>query len=589
MDWLKQIFADPTSVESTLLILALVVALGLTIGSVSIRGVRFGVAGILFVGLAFAHFGWTPNAAVLSFTREFGLVLFVFAVGLSVGPGFFNALRRRGLALNVMASGVVLLGLLITILSMFLIGVTGPIAVGLFSGATTNTPSLAAAGQALRDFPPASVDAQNALAQALPDHPLVRESGVINEADRSALLAEVSKLPAMAYAISYPGGVFGIIAAIIFLRWMFKVDLATETKAFDEQQLIETPPLTNMHIKVTNENLAGMPIAKIPAIESLGVVISRIMRGPDETVANEEFELMTHDILMVVGHSDKLREFATIVGEQVTVAPSSIQSQIQVRWIFVSHMDIADKTIEEISLNRRFGVQVTRIRRSGVELPPLRNMHLHLGDEVRVVGPPYNIAQVASALGDSRKRLDEPELLPIFVGITFGIIVGSIPFSFPGFAGTIKLGLAGGPLIVAILLSRIHRIGPLVWYVPRSANLALRDIGIAVFLASVGLKSGDMLVDALTHGSGLLWLAIASLITFVPLIIVATIAYYFVHEQYLTIIGMLAGSMTDPPALAFANSMTGSEIPNIAYATVYPLTMILRIISAQLLITYWAS
>jgi putative transport protein len=589
MDWLKQIFADPTSVESTLLILALVIALGLAIGSVSVRGVRFGVAGILFVGLAFAHFGWTPNAAVLSFSREFGLVLFVFAVGLRVGPGFFNALRRRGLALNVMASGVVLLGLLVTILSMLLIGVTGPIAVGLFSGATTNTPSLAAAGQALRDFPPASIDAQNALAQALPDHPLVRESDAISDANRSELLAEVSKLPAMAYAISYPGGVFGIIAAIIFLRWVFKVDLAAEAKAFDEQQLIETPPLTNVHIKVTNANLVGMPIAKIPAIESLGVVISRIMRGPDETVAHEQFELMTNDVLMVVGHSNKLREFATIVGEQVTVAPSSSQSQIQVRWIFVSRMDIADKTIEETSLNRRFGVQVTRIRRSGVELPPLRNMHLHLGDEVRVVGPPRNIAQVASALGDSRKRLDEPELLPIFVGITLGIIVGSIPFSIPGFTGNIKLGLAGGPLIVAILLSRIHRIGPLVWYVPRSANLALRDIGIAVFLASVGLKSGDMLVDALTHGSGLLWLAIGSLITFVPLIIVATIAYYFVHEQYLTIIGMLAGSMTDPPALAFANSMTGSEIPNIAYATVYPLTMILRIISAQLLVTYWAS
>jgi putative transport protein len=254
----------------------------------------------------------------------------------------------------------------------------------------------------------------------------------------------------------------------------------------------------------------------------------------------------------------------------------------------VSRKEIAENTIRELALTQRFGVQVTRIRRSGVELPPLPGVRLHLSDEIRVVGLPAGIAKTAAELGDSPRRLGEPEFLPVFVGIALGVIVGSIPLTLPGAPGALKLGLAGGPLLVAILLSRLRRIGPVNWYLPRPANLTLRDIGIAVFLASVGLRSGDLFVDAFVHGSGIVWLAAGAAITLVPLLVVGVVAHAFAKQDYLTITGMLAGSMTDPPALAFANALAKSEIPSVSYATVYPLTMILRVIAAQLMMIYWS-
>jgi putative transport protein len=374
--------------------------------------------------------------------------------------------------LNALAAGVVAVGILITVFGMLMIGLTGPIAVGLFSGATTNTPSLAAAGQALRDLPPESIVAQQALAQVLPGHPLARAAEPITDSQRAELLAEVAKLPAMAYAISYPGGVFGTIIAMLLLRWIFRVDIAAEARQFEEQQQIDSPSLINLHVRVENANLFGRRIAEIPAVEDLGVVISRVMRGLEEVVAHDNFEMMAGDVLMAVGEPDRIREFARIVGEQVSVDPSSIHSQIQVQWITVSRKQIADRTFDELAFDDRFDVQVTRVRRSGVELPPLQNVRLHFGDEIRVVGLPEEIAKIAVELGDSRKKLDEPDILPIFLGITLGVIVGSIPFSLPGISGSIKLGLAGGPLLVAIALSRVHRIGPFVWYLPSLGTLS---------------------------------------------------------------------------------------------------------------------
>ena len=587
MDWLKELFADPTTVESSLLILALVIALGLACGGVALRGVRLGVAGILFVGLAFGHFGLTPNATVLHFAREFGLVLFVFAVGLSVGPGFFNALRRDGLRLNLLAMSVVLLGVLITMLGMAVLGIAGPVAVGLFSGATTNTPSLAAAGQALRDYPPEDAAARSALAQVAPNHPLVQTTDPPNDAQREQRLAEVNKLPTMAYAVSYPGGVFGIIAAIILLRWLFRVDPVAEAERLEEQQRLAVPVLANAHVRVINPNLVGVRIAEIPAIDSLGIIVSRLMRGAEEWVADRDECVCAGDVLLAVGRLDKLQQFVRIVGERVAIDASAVHSQIRVQWMTVSRKEIAESTIGQLALTERFGVQVTRIRRSGVELPPMPGVRLHLGDEIRVVGLPQDIAKAAAQLGDSPRQLGEPEFLPVFVGIALGVIVGSIPFALPGVPGALKLGLAGGPLLVAILLSRLQRIGPVVWFLPRPANLTLRDIGIAVFLASVGLRSGDLFVDAFLQGSGMLWLAVGAAITLLPLLVVGVIAHVVAKQHYLTIAGMLAGSMTDPPALAFANSLANSEIPSVSYATVYPLTMILRVLAAQLMMIYW--
>ena len=589
MNWLKETFLSPTSVESALLALALTIALGLALGSISVRGIKLGVAGILFAGLAFGHFGLTPNGAVLGFAREFGLVLFVFAVGLSVGPGFFNALRRHGLSLNLLTAGVVLLGALITLLWIVLANITGPVAVGLFCGATTNTPSLAAAGQALRDYPPEVNEARKALAQVAPNHPLARTDGPLSDSERERLFAEVTKLPTMAYAVSYPGGVFGIITAILLLRWIFRVDPVAEAKALEEQHRLEMPPLAKLHVRVTNANLLGLQIADIPAIESLGIVVSRVMRGSEVSVASADARLCSDDVLVAIGESNKLQQFVQIVGERVEVDVSAIHSEIRVQWITVSRKEIAESTIAELAISQRFAVQLTRVRRSGVELPPMRNQRLHLGDEIRVVGLPEAIAKVATEMGDSPKQLGEPELLPIFVGIIVGVLLGSMPFVVPGVPAGIKLGLAGGPLLVAILLSRIQRIGPIVWYLPRAANLTLKDIGIALFLASVGLTSGSLVADASTQGTGLSWLAAGATITLVPLLIIGMLARTIAKEHYVTIIGMIAGSMTDPPALAFANSLTKSEIPSVAYATVYPLTMILRILAAQLMMIYWAS
>jgi putative transport protein len=589
MDWPKTIFADPTAIESTLAIFAIVIALGLSLGSISFRGVRLGVAGILFVGLAFGHLGLTPSATVLSFAREFGLVLFVFAVGLSVGPGFFNAFKSHGLTLNLLAAGVVLLGVIITSFWIMLAGISGPVAVGLFCGATTNTPSLAASGQALRDFPPSVSSARQALVQAVPEHPLTRSNGPLSDLERDQLINEVAKLPAMAYAVSYPGGIFGIIAAILLLRWLFRADPIAEAKALEEQHRLETPLLTNLHVRVTNVNLWGLPITNIPAIESLGIVISRVMRGSDESVATESVCLCSGDILMVVGQPDKLKQFVQIVGEEVAVDASTIHSDIQVQWITVSRKDIAERTVADLMLSERFAIQLTRIRRAGVELPPMRSMRFHLGDKIRVVGLPDGIAKVAAELGDSPRQLSEPELLPIFLGILVGVLLGSIPFRVPGVPAAVKLGLAGGPLLVAIMLSRLQRIGPIVWYLPRSANLTIKDVGIALFLSSVGLMSGNLFVDAFADGSGPLWFVAGAAITLVPLLLIGVLAHFVSRENYLTIIGLLAGSMTDPPALAFANGLAKSEIPSVSYATVYPLTMILRILAAQIMMMYWAA
>jgi putative transport protein len=530
-----------------------------------------------------------PNVTVLNFAREFGLVLFVFAVGLSVGPGFFNALRSHGLALNLMAVGVVALGTVITLIWMIAAAMTGPIAVGLFCGATTNTPSLAAAGQALRDYPPDESAARAALAQVIPDHPLVRANGPLSDAGSEQLLTEVTKLPAMAYAISYPGGVFGIIAAMLLLRWIFRIDPVMEAQQLEEQHRRETPPLANAHVRVTNSNLWGIAIKDLPALDSLGVVISRVLRGAEELVASPHERLCSGDVLLAVGEPERLQQFVQIVGKRISVDTAAVHSAIHVQWITVSRKQFAERTIGELAFNERFGVQLTRIRRSAVELPPLNHVRLHLGDEIRVVGLPESIAKVATEMGDSPRQLGEPEFLPVFLGIILGLLLGSIPFAIPGIPGAVKLGMAGGPLLVASVLSRLQRLGPVVWYLPRTANLTMRDIGIAVFLASVGLRSGDLFVDVFVQGPGLWWLAAGAIITLVPLLIVGFVARALAKDHYTTILGVLAGSMTDPPALAFANAFTKSEIPSVSYATVYPLTMILRILAAQLMMIYWTS
>jgi putative transport protein len=448
---------------------------------------------------------------------------------------------------------------------------------------------LAAAGQALRDHPPTADRAQRALSQALGSSapPTAAATDPNAEANVAALQAELVKLPGMSYAVSYPGGVFGIISAMLLLRWWLGIDPVAEARELERQLAPQQPSLERLNIRLTNPNLEGVRIRNLPAIGPLQVFISRVLRGSDEFLAQPELELALGDVLAVVGRRENLEQFCRIVGSWSEVDPLKVPSPIQYRWVTVSRNAVVGVSMEELALGQRFGVQVTRVRRAETELPPLADMTLSLGDQVRVVGLPENIARVATELGDSVAQLGEPELVPVFVGIALGVLAGTLPLSLPGVPTMVKLGLAGGPLLLAILLSRIQRVGPLVWYLPPSASAMLKELGIAIFLASVGLKSGDRFLETFLHGSGMLWVLIGLVVTLVPLLITAAVARLVLRLPYAMIAGVLAGSMTDPPALAFAHSLTKSEIASVAYATVYPLSMMLRVITAQLLMLWW--
>lgn len=553
---LSQVVADPTSVTAAVFTFAAVIAGGLAVGTVSVGGVRLGVAGVLFTALAAGHAGLTPAPAVLEFAREFGLALFVFIVGLSIGPGFFTAIRADGIRYNLLAIGVVIGGVAMTAGAAKLFSIPGPVAVGLLCGATTNTPSLAAAGQALRDYPPA-------------------DSGAIDE---------LTKLPGLGYALAYPGGVVGIIAALIILRRAFGIDIAREAAELRAQAERDRPKLMTLNLCVENPNLAGVTIEEIPAIEHLGVTVSRLHRAGVTTVARPDTRLATGDVLLAIGSAESLEQFRAIVGDRAAVDVAHLSSDLSTRWITVTRRSVVGRSVEDLDFARRHSVQLTRIRRADVELAAAGRQQLWMGDRVLAVGLTEPLAAVARECGDSPHRLEEPDLLPVFLGLVAGVILGTVPLSLPGVSSPVKLGLAGGPLLTAIVVGFVHRIGPLVWYLSPSAGSALRQLGIVLFLAAVGLKSGDRFVASLTSGDGLLWVGVGAAVTTVPLFVMAAVARLTGQAGFIPLTGILAGSMTDPPALAFAQAQSGGDAPALAYATVYPLTMILRILSAQLLI-----
>jgi len=554
MEWLKELFTGET-VAHSLLILALVAASGVLLGSFKIKGVGLGIAGVLFTGLAFGHYGFHINKEVMEFVREFGLILFVYTIGMQVGPGFVASLRKQGLPLNIMAGTVVMLGALITVAIVFLGGIDMSIAVGLFSGGTTNTPALGAAQQALKN-----------LTNFTPEQ-----------------LEQFAKNPGLGYAVAYPFGIMGIILTMGIIRGLFKVHPTQEAAEFAKQMQSNTPKLSNLNIAVTNPNLDGLTVERIPGLANSGVVISRLLRGKEMDVATPEMEMRLGDILHAVGPADKLKEIQIVIGKVSDVDLKSMPSHVTTRRVVVTKKSVLGKTIEELDLDA-YGVAVTRVSRAEIEFTPAANVRLQFADTLLLVGEEEAIAKAAKELGNSPKQLNHPQIVPIFVGIALGVLVGSIPFHFPHMPAAVKLGLAGGPLIVAILLSRLGRLGPLIYYMPISANLMLRELGITLFLACVGLKAGDQFIKTLTQGDGFYWMGLAAIITLVPILLVGLIARAFYKLNYTSICGVLAGSMTDPPALAFANAMTGSDAPSISYATVYPLTMLLRVLSAQLLV-----
>lgn len=555
--WFINLFSQTESVAHAALILAIVAAVGLVIGSIRFWGISLGIAGVLFSGLLVGHiYGRfelsSINREVLHFVQEFGLILFVYTIGVQVGPGFLASLRRQGLALNIMAAAIVVMGVAITVgIYKFSDVVPLPAAVGLFSGGTTNTPSLAAAQEALRQLnqPP-----------------------------------EVVGMPTIAYAVAYPFGIVGIIVTMLLVRAVFRIDPKDENELFVRMQGSDRPQLSTMNIEVNNSNLEGVPLSRIPTMADGGVVVSRVLFGGIPMAPRPEMKVRVGGILHVVGTQEKLEQLKLVLGRESATDLKRVPSQIITRKILVTKSRALGRTVDELGLDARYGVNITRINRGDVELSATRRTPLQFGDTLLAVGDEESIRQVADELGDSVKKLNHPQVIPVFVGIILGVLLGSWAIPVPGLPEPVKLGLAGGPLVAAIILSRIGHIGPVVWYMPQSANFILREVGIVLFLACVGLNSGDRFWATLSEGDGLVWMAYGCLITIIPLLLVAFIGRAVMKINFLTLCGVLAGSMTDPPALAFANQVAASDAPSVSYATVYPMTMLLRVLAAQAMI-----
>ncbi|NUM53915.1 MAG: putative transporter [Candidatus Hydrogenedentes bacterium] len=550
MDWLIDLARDGTAAGSVIT-LGAVIALGLALGGVRVRGIGLGVAGVLFAGLLFGHFGMKLDRVVLDFARELGLILFVFAIGLQVGPGFSAALRREGLALNALAAGVVVMGAIIAVGGAWLAGLEIPAAVGTLAGATTNTPSLAAAQSALADM------------GATPD---------------------AAALPGVAYAVAYPFGVIGIILAMLLLRSLFRVDVAAEKADLERRNAEHTEVLERVNLCVANAALEGRALGEISLFEESGVIISRVQHNGEQHVATPETVLHAGDIVLAVGPRPKLHALRLLVGPKADIDLRDAPSAIESRRLIVTKKSVLGKTVMELGLRARYGVQITRVSRAGVELPVSAALRLQYGDRAIAVGEAAGLDNAAQILGNSARALSHPDLIPLFLGIVIGVAVGSIPIDVPGVPAPVKLGLAGGPLITAILLSQVQRVGPLVWYLPESASFVLRELGIVIFLACVGLKSGEHFVATLFSTEGAVCVALGACVTFVPIIVAGAIARRVMKLNYLSVCGLLAGSMTDPPALAFATNVTASDAPTVSYAAVYPLTMVARIVTAQIIV-----
>lgn len=551
MTWLTDLFTNHDSAAQSVIVIALVAMVGLSIGAIKVRGLGLGIAGVLFAGLAAGHFGLAINHSTLEFAREFGLILFVYTIGVQVGPGFFSSLKKQGLPLNLMAAGVVIFGSLLTVLlwKLFLPPNQLAAAVGLLSGATTNTPSLASAQQALKDQP--------------------------------GILPATLALPGQAYAIAYPFGILGIIVSMLAVKWIFRIDVHAETFAL--AKLAPAPTLENANIEVHNRNLEGIELRELPLLGTTSVVISRVYREGTSTLARHDTKLKVGDVIHAVGVSPAIRDLKTLVGRDATIDLRKLPGPISAQRLLVSKSAVVNKALGELAYPQRFGVNLTRITRAGVDLPVTRTSRLQAGDSVTAVGELAAIEKVAAEVGNSAKQLNHPQLVGVFLGIALGVLIGSIPIFVPGIPAPLRLGLAAGPLLVAITLSYLGRVGPILWYMPHSANLMLRELGIVLFMACVGLKGGQGFVANLL-ASGVTWLVIGATITLVPMLLVGLIGRGVFKLNYLTLCGLMSGSMTDPPALAFAQSITGSDGPTVSYATVYPLVMLLRVFSTQVIV-----
>jgi putative transport protein len=552
MDWLFELQRTNPPAHA-IGIIALVCVAGMSLGSVHVRGIKLGTAGVLFAAILVGHFGKPVDRHTLEFVKEFGLILFVFCIGLQIGPSFFASIRRAGLRLNALAMAIILLGGLTVAVLGWLLRFDSAAVPGIFAGATTNTPSLGAAQQTLASFPGVS--------------------------------PERAALPALAYAVTYPLGIFGIIATILTLKRLYQIDVAKEVEAYTAADRVGYERLERRTLVVETRNLQGVAIGDVPGSVESGVVVSRIRRAGEEDVspASRQTELQVGDSMLVVGTPSGLDKFERVVGRSSQEDLLESAGAVTYRRIVVTNTAVLGKSIKELDLDFLFGVIVTRVARGELEMAAVPALRLQFGDVLQIVGHQTVIGQAAEYLGDSVHALNETHFVPLFAGIAIGIALGTLPIAFPGLPQPLRLGLAGGPLVVAILLGRLGRIGRLVWHIPRSASMAFRELGIALFFAGVGLMAGPTFFATAFSWTGVLWVIAGACVTIVPLLVVGIIARTKLALNFVELSGLLAGSMTDPPALAFANGICNSEAPAVAYATVYPLTMLLRIMVAQFL------
>ena len=549
-----------SDIALTVSVLALVAVVGLWLGNIKIRGVGFGIGGVLFGGIFVGHFadqlGWVLSADMLHFIQEFGLILFVYTIGIQVGPGFFASLRVSGLRLNLFAFGIVVMGGLVTAILHKLFAIPLPVVLGIFSGAVTNTPALGAGQQILRDL---------------------------------GIPADVVDQMGMSYAMAYPFGICGILLSMWLVRVLFRINVEQEAKEHESTLTNGHALIKTINIRVENPNLNNMAIQDVPILNSATIICSRLKRDDTLMVPSPDTLIQHGDLLHLVGQPADLNNARLVIGQEVDTSLSTRGTDMRVERVVVTNEKVLGKKIRDLQVKERYDVVISRLNRAGVELVASQDASLQFGDILNLVGRPSSIDAVANMVGNAQQKLQEVQMLPVFIGVGLGVMLGSIPLYVPGFPVALKLGLAGGPLIMALILGRIGSIGKLYWFMPPSANLALRELGIVLFLAVVGLKSGGDFVDTLVNGEGMSWVGYGIFITAIPLITVGLLARMFAKMNYLTLCGMLAGSMTDPPALAFANNLHAtSGAAALSYATVYPLVMFLRIITPQLLaVLFW--
>lgn len=556
MEWIVELFTG-TSIAHTAFLYALVIAAGVLLGRVKIFGVSLGVTFVLFVGILMGHFGLAIDAPILNFMKEFGLILFVFSIGMQVGPGFFSSFKHEGIRLNFLAIAIIALNIIVTLAIYFLDGsIEMPMLVGILSGAVTNTPGLGAAEQALSQL---------------------YQDGIISEVPKIAL----------GYAVAYPLGVIGIILAMILVRLVFRVKYADETAMIEKEN---ADSLLIPHVvtyKVENKLIVGRTLSDLGVMINRNFVVSRIKRNDEIIIPSSDVVIEHNDLLLTVLSEPDEEALSAFIGPKIEMDWKAIPAPVVSRRILVSKEEFNGRKIGSLRLRMGYRLNVTRVNRAGVDLLASPNLSLQVGDRLTVVGKIEDIDRLADRLGNSMQRLNQPNIFTIFIGILIGIVFGSIPFAIPGMPVPLKLGLAGGPLIVAILIGRYGYKMGLTTYTSTSANLMLREVGICMFLASVGIGAGSEFVATVKSG-GLMWILWGFLITFIPLLIVGLFGRGYYKLNYYTLSGLMAGSYTDPPALAYSNKVANNDAPAVAYSTVYPLSMFLRVLTAQILVLAFA-